>query len=1059
MSQRLRLFCRFAILAVVAGLLASVPLAAQPYNEALFKGMKWRLIGPFRGGRVLAVAGVPGDSNTYYFGAVSGGVWKTTDGGVTWQPLFDKQSVSSIGAIAVAESDPNVIYAGTGEACIRGNISYGDGVYKSSDGGKTWTNIGLRDTRHIGRLIVHPKNPDIVFVAALGHAYGPNAERGIFRSLDGGKTWQKVLYRDEKTGGIDISFDPSNPNILFAALWEAGRTPWSLTSGGPGSGLYRSADGGATWKRVEGNGLPKGLLGRIGVAVSGGDGNRVYALVEALDGGLFRSDDGGEHWTRVNDDHRFSQRAWYFTHVFADPRNPDAVYVLNTGAFRSSDGGKTFSLMPAPHGDHHGLWIDPTNPKRMINANDGGATITVDGGKSWTRQDNQPTAQFYHVAVDNHFPYFVYGTQQDNSSVGIASRTDGGGITWKDWTSVGGGESGYIAVDPKDSNIVYAGSYFGYVTRFDKRTNQAQNIQPWPDDPDGNGAAGLKYRWTWTTPIVISPHDTNVLYFSAQVLFRSTDGGMSWTAISPDLSRNDKSKQQSSGGPITKDNASVEFYDVIFSVAESPVQKDLIWVGTDDGWIHLTRDGGKNWTNVTPKDLPEWSMISLVEASPHDAGTAYLAVDRHKLDDIRPYIFRTHDFGKTWTKITTGLPEDSYVHAVREDPKRKGLLYAGTETGVFISFDDGAHWQPLQLNLPTTPVHDLVIKEDDLVAATHGRSFWILDDVTPLRQLEPGMAGGEVFLYTPRAIYRTRAGRFNPRNAPVGENPPAGVILSYYLKSAQKDAITLEILDGQSKVVRKFSSRERKEEQAPEEWVDEERAREHIPAEAGMNRWTWNLRYEEPTRIPAAVYDEGRPLGQLALPGAYQVKLTVGGKSWTTPFEVKPDPRVTTSPADLQKQFELMTRMRDRQSQMNDVILQIRGLRTQLQALRRRLAQNAEAKEVVSAAEALDKKMTAVEEELIQVKSKASEDELNYPTKLNSKLGYVQNAVDSADAAPTQAEYEVFEMFSKQLDEQLAKWNAIVSGDLAALNEQARKQNIPLFSLTAPGEAQGAKPR
>ena len=704
-------------------------------DPKLYSAMKWRLIGPFRGGRVLAVTGVTSQPNTYYMGAVAGGVWKTTDGGITWDPLFDKQSVSSIGAIAVSESDPNVVYAGTGEACIRGNISFGDGVYRSNDGGKTWTNIGLKDSRHIGKVIVHPTNPDTVFVAALGHAYGANTERGIFRTRDGGKNWEKVLYFDDRTGGIDIVFDPHNPHVLFAAMWEGYRTPWMLNSGGDKDGLYRSNDDGSTWKRVEGHGMPEGPLGRIGVGVSGEDSNVVYALIEAKKGGLYRSGDGGENWALINEDHRFRQRAWYFTHLWADPKDSNKVYIANTGLFRSIDGGKSFERIPAPHGDHHGLWIDPNNPNRMINGNDGGATITVDGGKNWSTQNNQPTAQFYHITADNDFPYRIYGTQQDNSSVGIATASDHGFISRSDWESVGGGESGYVAVDPRDSNIVYAGSYFGDISRFDRRTHQVQNIQQWPLDPDGYNAAVQKYRYTWTMPILFSPHDPNELYHTSQFLFRSTDGGHSWQTISPDLSRNDKTKQQDSGGPITKDQASIEFYDLIFTVAESPKQKGVIWAGTDDGLIQITRDDGKSWTNVTPKGLPEWAMVSLIEPSPFDAGTAYAAVDAHKLDNFKPYIFKTADFGKTWTSLTTGLPDGSYVHAVREDPKRKGMLYAGTETGIWVSFDDGAHWQTLQLNLPTTPIHDLIIHDDDLLVATHGRAFWSLDNIDPLRQM------------------------------------------------------------------------------------------------------------------------------------------------------------------------------------------------------------------------------------------------------------------------------------------------------------------------------------
>jgi photosystem II stability/assembly factor-like uncharacterized protein len=1022
--------------------------AATTIDPKIYGAMKWRLIGPFRGGRVLAVTGVTSQPNTYYFGAVAGGVWKTTDGGVSWDPLFEKQTTSSIGSIAVSESDPNVIYVGTGEACIRGNISFGDGVYRSNDGGKTWNNIGLKDSRYIGAVIVHPTNPDVAFVAALGHAYGKNTERGIFRTRDGGKTWDKVLYLDDRTGGIDIVFDPQNPHVLFAAMWEGYRTPWTLNSGGDKDGLYRSNDDGTTWKRVEGNGIPEGPLGKIGVAVSGADSNVVYALIEAKKGGLYRSDDGGTNWTLINDDHRFRQRAWYFTHVWADPRDSNKVYIANTGLFRSNDGGKTFERLNAPHGDHHGLWIDPHNPNRLINGNDGGATISIDGGKNWSTQNNQPTAQFYHVTADNDFPYRVYGTQQDNSSVGIATASDHGFIDQRDWDSVGGGESGYVAVDPRDSHIVYAGSYFGYITRLDRRTNQTQNIQQWPLDPDGHNASVQKYRYTWTMPIVFSPHDPNILYHSSQYLFRSKDGGHSWETISPDLTRNDPTKQQDSGGPITKDQASIEFYDLIFTVAESPKQKGLIWVGTDDGLIQLTRDDGKTWNKVTPKGFPEWAMISLIEPSPFEAGTAYAAIDAHKLDDFKPYIFKTSDFGKTWSPITTGLPDGSYVHAVREDPKCKGRLYAGTETGAWVSFDDGAHWQTLQLNLPTTPVHDLIIHGDDLVIATHGRAFWVLDDISPLRQASASIAAEDAHLFASRAAIRTRMGHTRRRRYAIGENPPDGSALFYYLKEEPKEHIKLELLDAQGKVIRAFTSEEKKKDGSPDEWERDE-PEEHIPAKAGLNEFTWDLRYEPPKKIPAAIYDEGEPSGPLALPGNYQVRLTVGGKTVTAPLEVTMDPRVKTSAEDLRKQFDLMLRMRDRQDEMNKAILAIRDLRTQLQALEKRLGSGDAAKPVVSASGDLRKKIGAIEEELIQVNSKASEDELNYPTKLNSKLGYLQNAVDSADAPPTEGELGVYAELDLQLESQLAKWRDVLSKDVPAFNETMQKNNVPLIAPSA----------
>ncbi len=1053
MARKGGVVVRFIVCAAALALFVpSRPTAAQQFNESLFKAMKWRSIGPYRGGRALAVAGVPGDTSTYYFGAVAGGVWKTSDAGSTWQPLFDKESVSSIGSIAVAESDPNVIYAGTGEACIRGNISFGDGVYKSTDAGKSWKNVGLRDTRHIGRLIVHPRNPDIVLVAALGHAYGPNPERGIFRSTDGGKTWEKVLYQDEKTGGIDLVFDPTNPHILFAALWEAYRTPWSLTSGGPGSGLYKSTDGGTSWKRLEGNGLPKGILGRTGVAVSGADPSRVYALMEAEEGGLYRSDDGGEKWTRVNDDHRFTQRAWYFHHIFADPKNVDGVYVLNTGFYHSTDGGKTFKVLPAPHGDHHGLWIDPNNPQRVINSNDGGANVSIDAGKTWSRQDNQPTAQFYHVAADTRFPYYVYGAQQDNSTVAIATRSGHGAIDRSDWYPVGGGESGFVVPYPSDPNIVYAGSYEGLITRFDKRTGQAQDVTAWPENPMGSGAADLKHRFQWTAPIAVSPHDSNVLYHGAEVLFKTTNGGKSWTAISPDLTRNDKSKQQASGGPLTKDNTSVEYYDTIFAVAESPRQKDLIWVGTDDGLVHLTRDGGKSWTNVTPKELPGWSMVSLIEPSPHEAARAYLAIDRHKLDDYRPHVYKTADFGKTWTKITMGLPENSYVHAVREDPKRRGLLYAGTETGVFVSFNDGARWQSLRLNLPTTPIHDLVVKDADLVVATHGRSFWILDDVAPLRQFEEKSANADVYLYQPAPAYRFRGPTFVIPGSSLGAgvNPPAGANLDYFLKSVPKDEATLEIRNTHGELVRKFSSRKSETAEPPSEFPGLQGPSEQLPTEAALNRFVWDLRYAPPSKVTGAVYWGGRPMGPLVVPGTYQVLLSVAGKNYTAPLEVKADPRISATREDLEKQLELALKIRDRASEALDAVNQIRSVRSQLDGLGKRLGSSGQYKAILSGADEMNRKMTAVEDALIQAKSKSNEDPLNYPIRLSEKLMALHSTVESADAAPTQQSYEVFQSLSGQIEQQVAAWKDLTSKNLVALNEMMRKENVPLVWVAPP---------
>ena len=1017
------------------------------YDSRLFDSMRYRLVGPFRGGRVLAVEGVPGEPNVYYFGGVAGGVWKTTNGGGSWEPLFNNQSVSSIGSIAVSPSDHNVIYAGSGEACIRGDISYGDGVYKSLDGGSTWQNVGLKDSRHIGAVIVDPHNSDIVFVAALGHAYGPNNERGVFRTTDGGRNWTKVLYKDDKTGAIDIVFDPNNSHILYASLWQVYRTPYSLNSGGPGSGLYKSVDGGNTWKHLEGNGLPSGILGRIGVSVSGGDSNRVYALIEAEKGGIYRSDDAGQSWKLINEDGRYRQRAWYFTHIFADPKSADTVYVLNTGMFKSTDGARTFGLLPAPHGDHHGLWINPSDPTHIINGNDGGATISTDGGKTWTSQMNQPTAQFYHVITDNRFPYYIYGAQQDNTTVGIASFDDEGVITQRDWYPVGGGESGYIAPDPRDGNIVYAGSDSATITMYDKRTEQMKDISVWPDDVSGNGADKLKYRFQWTAPVMLSPNDPDVLYTSAQYVFESKDHGKSWQTISPDLTRNDKSKQLPSGGPLTKDITSVEYYDTVFSLAESPLKRGLLWAGTDDGLVQLTQNDGQSWTNVTPSQLPENSMISIIEASPFDASTAYLAVDRHKLDDFKPYIYKSSDLGKTWTQIMNGIPEGAYVHSVREDPKRKGLLFAGTETGVYVSFDDGGQWQPLQLNLPNSPVHDLVIKNNDLVVATHGRAFWVLDDITPLRQLTPELASSDTVLYKPQSAYRLHYPEQVDTRRPVGQNPPQGAILNYYFATKPTDEVRIEISDSTGKLVRTLSSREKKEYEQPAEWPDQVKEIVTLPAAAGMNRYAWNLRYDSPTKIPDSFYSDSGPIGPMVTPGTYQIKLIANGKTLTQPLEVVIDPRAKTTIADLQKQFDLSMRVYQSTNQLHQAVNEIRAMEEELERLKAQLSDDPKAKPVIVAADDLWNKMRSVEKGLIQVDMKGSEANLAFPNMLNEKFDTFSRSVESADDAPTKQQYEVYDVFNGDLQQLLASWKRISENDVPAFNALVEKSQIPTLYL------------
>jgi photosystem II stability/assembly factor-like uncharacterized protein len=1037
-------------------------------GDPLFRGMKYRSIGPFRGGRSLTAAGIPGDPTTYYFGATGGGVWKSTDGANTWSPVFDKEGdgAPAIGSIAVAVSDPNVVYVGTGEACIRGNISQGDGVWKSVDAGKSWKSVGLKDSRAIGRVIVNPRNPDIVFVAALGHPYGPNQERGVFRTTDGGKTWDKVLYKDENTGAIDVAFDPQNPNILFASLWEVRRTPWILNSGGPGSGVYRSTDAGATWKRLDEHGLPHGPYGRVGLAVAA-NSERVYALIEAKDGGLYRSDDGGDTWDLVNGSHGLLQRPWYYMHVVADPQDPNTVYVADVEFFKSTDGGRNFNKLKVPHGDNHGLWIDPKDPKRMIASDDGGVTVSLDGGKSWTRQDNQPTAQFYHVITDTRTPYYVYGSQQDNTSVAIASRSDDGEIGRDNWYEVGGGEAGYIAPDPTDPNIVYAGDYEGNITRFDRRTNQVKSIAVWPELTDARGAAPLEHRFQWTAPIVISPQDPNTIYYGGERVFKTTDGGTHWEAISGDLTRNDKSKQQASGGAVTIDDTGTEYYDTVFTIAPSPLAKGLIWVGTDDGLIQITRDEGKNWTNVTPKNagLGEWSRISLIEASPHDAGKAYVAIDRHQNDDLAPYIYKTADYGATWTRITTGIPDGAFARAVREDPKRKGLLYAGTERGVFVSFDDGAHWRSLQINLPMVPVHDLVVKNDDLVLATHGRSFWILDDVSPLRQIAASgadsVAKEDTHLYQPATAYRVHTGEAPTRFVFSGKNPPNGAVIYFYLKQAPKpeakkdetkkdkqDEVKIEILDAAGSVIRKYSSNKAEPLDEPLD-PDDKKPEKQIKPEDGLNRFVWDLHYEEANRVPGYFlweYNDGAK-GPLALPGNYQVRLTANGKSATAPFEVKIDPRVTTSQSDLEKQFKLEMDVREQLNRVYDAVNQIQDVREQLDGLKKRLTPGDSMKTLFDGASALDARLIAVRDPLINFKISASEDSLAYAPGIDAKLAFLSMEVSGfADSAPTESEYQEFDKLKKQTDELLAGWDQVRNADIASFQKLAAEQNVqPIY--------------
>jgi photosystem II stability/assembly factor-like uncharacterized protein len=1008
---------------------------AQTYDESLYDALEWRSIGPFRGGRSVAVAGASSQPNVYYMGATGGGVWKTVDGGMTWLPVSDEYlGAGSVGGIAVAPSDPNVVYVGTGETCIRGNTSPGDGMYRSQDAGKTWTRIGLEDGGQIGEVRVHPTDPDLVYAGVFGHAFGPNETRGVYRSKDGGTTWERVLYRDENSGAIDIVLDPNNPRVIYAALWQARRVAWGMESGGPGSGLFKSTDAGDTWTEISRNsGLPKGTLGKIGVTVSPVNSDRVWAIVEADDGGVFRSDDAGETWSRVNEDRSLRQRAWYYTHIYADPQNENTVYVLNVRFWKSTDGGRTFESMGTPHGDNHDMWIDPNNALRMVEANDGGANVSYNGGVTWTRQDNQPTAQFYHVTTTEHFPYHVCGAQQDNSTMCIASRTSGFGITDQDWYRVAGGESGYIAVRPDNPDISYGGSYGGHLTRFDRSTGQNRNIHAWPDNPMGWGAADLTYRFQWTYPIVLSPFDPDEIYIAANVVFRSRDEGSSWDVISPDLTRNDKSKQISSGGVITKDNTSVEYYNTIFTLVPSAHDRNTIWAGSDDGLIHITRDGGANWEDITPGDMPEWGLVSIIDESAHQPGVAYAAVNRYKFDDFAPYIFKTDDYGRSWKEIVRGIPEGHFIRALREDPVRRGLLYAGGEFGVYVSFDDGERWSSLQLNLPVTPIRDMAVTNNDLVLGTHGRSFWILDDLTPLHQLNAEVAAADAHLFGPRDVYRMGGfGGFGGFISGVGANPPNGAVVYYYLKDEPEDVVKLEFLEADGTLIKEFTS-------TPERGRDEG----DVAKEAGMNRFVWNLRYPDASRFPGMIMWAGGTAGPRAVPGSYQVRLTVGEQTYTQPFQLLKDPRLEVTQEDLRAQFDFLVRIRDRVSEANDAVVQIRDIRGQIEGAVKRAADQEYEEEISAKAKEIETALSEIENEIYQTKNRSRQDPLNYPIRLNNKIAALTGVVGSADAGPTQQSYDVYDELSAQLQVQLDRLEVVITTEIPAFNDLVAGHDVP----------------
>jgi photosystem II stability/assembly factor-like uncharacterized protein len=1068
-------------------------LLDTPLARDLLDTTKFRCIGPTRGGRCVAVAGDPERPAVFYFGAVAGGIWKTEDAGTTWRNVSDGHlGTSSVGALAVSASDPNVIYAGMGESCIRGDVSHGDGVYRSGDGGKTWTHCGLADTRHIGEIRIHPKNPHHVFVAALGHAFGPNAERGLFRTTDAGKSWEKVLYKSDRAGAVDVSFDPHSPEVVYATIWQAHRNFWELSSGGPDSGLWKSADGGDTWVDITQNkGLPRGgIIGKIGVTASPAKAGRVWALIEASEKpGLYRSDDFGETWKLINDESKLRYRPWYYMHVFADTTDADTVYVNNLEMWKSTDAGQSFDRVATPHGDNHDLWIDPQDNQRMIQGNDGGANVSFNGGESWSTVYNQPTAQMYTVTTDNRRPYYyVYGTQQDNSSIAVPSGANDGAIVWADCYPAGTGESGFMAVHPYDPNIVFVGAVGsspgggGSLQRYDHKSGQIRLVNVWPQLHGGIGPGDLDYRFPWTYPILFSPHDPTVVYTAGNVVFRSTDQGHTWDPISPDLSRNDPDKLGASGGPITKDTSGAEHYCTMATLRECPIEPGVLWAGSDDGLVHVSRDGGANWEDVTPPDLPEWTYIRTVEPSPHQAGTVYVAATRYKLDDNTPYLYRTTDYGQTWTSIVgdgaAAMPPDEIVRVIRADPNRPGLLYVGTETGLYVSTDNGAGWHRWQSNFPVTPVYDLTIEGTDLVIATHGRSFWIVDDLSPLHQLVDDASGDRPRLFKPRDAWRIlpslfdqlittegkdywvslgkaatfeaevdETGQVQRTYLDAGESAPSGVVVTYVLgedAAGEGATVALEFRDAAGELVRRFEP----EPAGRAEMSDDEKAFHAGPwvtTKPGINRFLWDLRHDGATKVLGNKLGGEANRGPLVVPGTYEARLVVtdpSGESqgFSERFEVRNDPRVEVSQEALEEQVEALLGIRDHISRAHEAVISIRSMKKQLEHWRERSDLGDEAR---AAADALEEKLHEVEDSLMVPGEHKDTFGLNEPSRLSEKLASVIAVISSADARPTRNSLHVASKYTEEIDEQLEKLDAVLDNDLKAFNDHMARAELP----------------
>lgn len=1006
------------------------------FGQRFYDAIQWRNIGPFRGGRSATVTGVTGKANLFYFGATGGGVWRTTDAGNTWENISDGHFGGSVGSVAVSEWDNNVIYVGNGEKTVRGNVSSGDGIWKSVDAGKTWNHIGLKNSRHVPRIRIHPKNPDIVYAAVLGDLYKSSEERGVYKSINGGTTWKRVLFANKDAGAIDLIIDPNNPRILFASTWNVRRTPYSLSSGGSGSALWKSTDGGETWANISANeGLPKGIWGISGVSVSPVNSDIVYALIENKNGGVYKSTDAGKTWKLINKERKLRQRAWYYTRIYADTQDENIVYVLNVRYHRSTDGGKTYKTFNAPHGDHHDLWIAPEDNQRMVIGDDGGAQVSFDAGENWTTYHNQPTSQFYRVTTDNHFPYRIYGAQQDNSTVRIAHRTNGRFITERDWESTAGGESAHIAVDPADNDIVYGGSYGGFLTRVNHKTKEVRAINVWPDDPMGHGAEDFKYRFQWNFPIFFSPNNSKKLYAASNHLHVTTNEGQSWEIISPDLTRNDPKTLGPSGGPITKDNTGVEYYGTIFAAVESPYEEDLIWTGSDDGLVHVSKNAGKDWVNVTPKNMPEWMMINCIEIDPFNKGGAYIVGTKYKTGDYKPYIYKTTDYGQTWKKISNGIGNEDFTRALRADPKRKGLLYAGTERGMYVSFDDGASWSKFQLNLPIVPITDLAIKNDNLIAATQGRSFWVIDDLTPLHQMSNDVANQDFFLFKPMASYRMNGGR-GAKSKTSGQNHYGGVGVNFYLKdTAKADTISLAFLDGNKNLIKRYSTH-----------PDKDKKEEKLKVKKGSNQFYWNMMYPDAEKVKGMILWWASLSGPKALPGNYTVELSKNGMSKAQKFTILKDPRTEASDEDMKAQFEFITEVRDKMTEIHKALKNVKKVRDKIGELKKSLDKD-QHKELLEFAYKISKDVTKIENNLYQTKSKSRQDPLNFPIKLNNKLGHLNSLTSIGNYKPTDQAIEFKNEVTQEIDKELAALYKIFNTDVKELNKKVKESAVDLIQL------------